>query len=87
MTNNNSEKRTAKEIKKWCVSYIAEILEIDPDEIETSVSFDRYGLDSSAAITLTGDLEEWSGLELDPTLMYDYPTIDALAKYLAQSNE
>lgn len=84
---NNLEKRTAKEIKNWCASYIGEILEIEPDEIDTAVPFDRYGLDSSAAITLTGDLEEWSGLELDPTLMYDYPTINALSEYLAQSNQ
>ena len=86
MEINNSEPRTVKEIKNWCVSYIAEILEVASNEIDTTVPFDRYGLDSSAAITLTGDLEEWSGLELDPTLMYDYPTIDTLAEYLAQSN-
>ena len=86
MEINNAEKRTGKEIKNWCVSYIAEILEVKPNEIDTTIPFDRYGLDSSAAITLTGDLEEWSGLELDPTLMYDYPTINALAEYLAQEN-
>ncbi len=33
---------------------------------------------------MTGDLEDWLGCELDPTLLYDYPTIDALAWHLAE---
>jgi acyl carrier protein len=35
------------------------------------------------AIGLTGDLEDWLGTRLDPTLLYDYPTVAALAKHLA----
>ncbi len=74
---------TAKEIQAWLVSYLAELLEIEPDEIDVTIPFDRYGLDSSAAVGLTGDLEDWLGSEIDPTLMYDYPTIQALANHVA----
>ncbi|MEL6606584.1 MAG: acyl carrier protein, partial [Cyanobacteria bacterium J06614_10] len=42
------------------------------------------GLDSSAAIGLTGDLEDWLGQSVDPTLLYDYPTVDALVAYLCE---
>ncbi|NEO73373.1 acyl carrier protein [Moorena sp. SIO3H5] len=73
----------AKEIKAWLVSYLAELLEIESDEIDVTIPFDRYGLDSSAAVGLTGDLEDWLGSDLDPTLMYDYPTIEALANHVA----
>jgi len=29
-------------------------------------------------------LEDWLGLTIDPTVVYDYPTIEALAKHLAE---
>ena len=84
-TENASRKQllTAVEIQAWIVSYLAELLEVDPDEINVSISFDRYGLDSSVAVGLTGDLENWMERKLDPTLLYDYPTIESLAQHLA----
>ncbi len=74
---------TTVAIQAWLVSYLAELLEIEPDEIDVRITFERYGLDSSAAVIMTGDLEEWLGYELDPTLIYDYPTIEALARHLS----
>jgi acyl carrier protein len=73
---------TASEIQDWLVARLAELLEIEPDEVEINITFDRYGLDSSAAIGLTGDLADWLGMEIEPTLLYDYPTVEALVKYL-----
>lgn len=81
--NSTADKVSVTEIEDWTVAYIADLLEIDPEEIDPALPFDRYGLDSSAAVGLTGDLEDWLGIEIDPTLLYDYPTIDSLAKYLA----
>jgi acyl-CoA synthetase (AMP-forming)/AMP-acid ligase II len=43
----------------------------------------HYGLDSSAAVGLTGDLEDWLETEIDPTLLYDYPTVEAIVKHLS----
>ncbi|WP_225225958.1 acyl carrier protein [Komarekiella delphini-convector] len=74
---------TASEIQAWIVSYVANLLEVDSDEIDVTIPFDRYGLDSSAAVGLTGDLEDWLGREIDPTLMYDYPTVQALVQHLS----
>ena len=74
---------TAAEIQDWLVSYVAELLEVDSEEIDVTIPFDRYGLDSSAAVGLTGDLEDWLGKEVDPTLLYDYPTVEALVQHLS----
>ena len=74
----------AAEIQAWIVSYLADLLEIEPDEVNVTIPFDRYGLDSSVAIGLTGDLEDWLSRKLDPTLLYDYPTIESLANHLAE---
>lgn len=72
-------------IQGWLVSYIAQLLEIDPKEVDVKASFDRYGLDSSATIGLTSDLENWLGGSIDPTITYDYPSIESLSKHLAGS--
>ncbi len=83
--NGDSTKKipTAPEIQDWMVSYLADLLETDPEEIDVTIPFDRYGLDSSAAVGMTGDLEDWLGTEIDPTLLYDYPTVEALVQHLS----
>ena len=77
---------TTAEILTWLVSYLVELWEIEPDEVDVTVPFDRYGLDSSAALSLTGDLQDWLGSELEPMLLYNYPTIEALSQHLAQKS-
>lgn len=77
-----SDCKSSEEVRIWIVGYLSNLLEIAADEIETDVPFDSYGLDSSAAIGLTGDLEDWIGREVDPTLLYDYPTVESLVNYL-----
>jgi acyl carrier protein len=74
---------SAAEIQSWIAAYLADLLEVDAEDVDISLPFDRYGLDSSVAIGLTGDLEDWLATRLDPTLLYDYPTVAALAKHLA----
>ena len=78
---------TASEIQTWIVSYLAELLEIDADELDVTLPFDSYGLDSAVAVGMTGDLEDWLGRKLDPTLLYDYPTVQSFAKHLAEELE
>ncbi|WP_193195495.1 acyl carrier protein [Nostoc sp. MG11] len=81
--NTSKQMPIPSEIQAWIVSYVANLLEVDSDEIDVTIPFDRYGLDSSAAVGLTGDLEDWLGQEIDPTLMYDYPTVQALVQHLS----
>ena len=76
---------TQKEVQTWIVNYVAELLEINPNRINVTIPFDRYGLDSSAAVGLAGDLEDWLERELDPTLLYDYPTIKTLSQHIVES--
>jgi acyl carrier protein len=50
--------------------------------VDEHQAFSALGLDSVAAVALSGDLEERFGLELDPTVMFEYPTLTALLDYL-----
>jgi acyl carrier protein len=75
---------TSEEIQNWLISYTADLLEMDSEEINPATPFASYGLDSSAMVVLSGDLQTWLEIELDPTLLYDYPTIEALGEYLVE---
>jgi acyl carrier protein len=73
----------ADTIQAWLVSKLSERLEIEPGEIDTREHFASYGLGSTEAASLTGELAEWLGRKLSPGLVYEYPTIESLARHLA----
>ena len=79
-----SLKVSTTEIKEWLISYLADLLEIEPEEVNVETTFARYGLDSSVAVVLTGDLADWLGKELELRLVWDYPTIASLAQHLSE---
>ncbi|MFO1432708.1 MAG: beta-ketoacyl synthase N-terminal-like domain-containing protein [Candidatus Competibacteraceae bacterium] len=76
--------RSRLAIQDWLVASISWLLKIAPDQINVRDPLAHYGLDSSTAVILSGDLETWLGRRLSPTLAYDYPSIQALAEYLAE---
>ncbi len=75
-----------EQICNWLIDRVAEHVGLSPLDIDSSIPFADYGLGSAEAVILSGDLERWLGRSLSPTLLWDYPTIDALATYLAYEN-
>jgi acyl carrier protein len=73
---------TKEAIEVWLISVLALSLKISADEIDTKQPFSRYGLDSSVAISITSELADWLGRELEPTIFWEYPSIEAVASYL-----
>lgn len=80
------EQSQKEEIQAWLVSYIAKLLEVKPDEVDVKVSFERYALESVDAADLTAELEAWLQQKISPTVMYNYPSIEALAEHLASES-
>lgn len=74
---------TREQISAFCVSSLANVLRISTDKVKTDAKFSRLGLDSAMMVYVQMELEEKLGLELSPDDFYDYPTIDELARYLA----
>ena len=83
-STEEQQNQAQADIEAWLVAYTAELLEIEPDRVDMTVEVDAYGLDSATLITLLGDLEQWLGCELETSVLFDYPSIEALARYLAQ---
>lgn len=77
--------RSAQEIEAWLVQEVAKRLKVNPQTIDVQAPLTRYGLDSLAAVEVSCELEIWLGRRLPPTVVYDYPTIEALAQHLSGS--
>ena len=76
--------KTQEQISKWIKIYLAEILEVKPEKIDENYEFERFGINSSAAVSLVGDLEEWLGFELSPSLFFEFNTITQVSTHLAK---
>ena len=74
---------SAAKIQDWLVIHVSHALKINAQRIDKRAPFAQYGMDSAQAISLSADLEDWLGRSIVPTVVYDYPTIEALAHYLA----
>lgn len=68
----------------WLTAWVARELEMPEAEFDPARSLMDYGLSSVAATMLVGDLEEHCGLELSPTLAWDYPTVNEIAAHAAE---
>jgi acyl carrier protein len=73
-----------EEIVDWCKTYIGKTLGLAPANISADAEFEALGFDSSAAVALVGEAEIWLSLDLEPAVLFEYPTISAFAKYLSE---
>jgi acyl transferase domain-containing protein/acyl carrier protein len=76
--------RTAEAIQDWLVARLCELLGIETSEIDVREPFASYGLGSTEMVILSGELADWLGQQLSPSIPYEYPTIEALARHLAR---
>ena len=82
MDEKHDNAPTAIEIQDWLAAKIAGLLQVGPEEIDIREDLDFYGLESVEAITLSGELSEWVGRDLSPTIVREHPTIVDIAAYL-----
>ncbi|MDF5730186.1 MAG: type I polyketide synthase, partial [Rhizonema sp. PD38] len=78
---NKQISHSIEAIEAWLISKIRAQL-ASSEEIDIRQPLVQYGLSSLAAVGISGDLQEWLGREISPTILYDYPTIESLAQYL-----
>lgn len=83
MALTDESKAAAEDIQRFLIDELARRMEVDSEFIDPRQPLERYGLDSLHAIRLAVELEERIGRKLPTTLLWDYPTIESLAHYLA----
>lgn len=77
---------TNQEITAWLRNKVSERLGINEIEIDNQQPLVEYGLSSINAVSLSGELQEWLRIDISPTIVYDYPSISALAKHLGEQH-
>jgi acyl-CoA synthetase (AMP-forming)/AMP-acid ligase II/acyl carrier protein len=78
--------RAAEQIEVWLLTWLVNRLAMDPAEAARDRPFADYGLDSLAAVELSGELEDEFKVPLPAVVAWNYPTPAALARYLAEQS-
>lgn len=76
---------TETELVDFFRKKISDELGIDLDEIDVDVEFINFGLDSVNAIFILQHIEKFIGADLNPLLLWDYPTIESFSRYIVST--
>ena len=77
-----SQHEELEQLRKWVLTRLSQHIGSPARTIDIRQPFARYGIDSLKAVRITGELEEYLGRTIAPTLLFDYPNVAALTRYL-----
>ena len=71
------------DVREGLAKRLAKLVGVEPTMIDMTRRFADFGLDSLRAVDLANNLELWLNRRVDPTVFWNYSTVDALALHLA----
>ncbi|MEO1682708.1 MAG: SDR family NAD(P)-dependent oxidoreductase [Cyanobacteria bacterium J06631_12] len=80
--SNLDIKEQIQAVETWLTHRIAQRLQLQPTDIARQEPLASYGLDSVQVVEISGELEAWLKRPVLPTIVYDFPTIEALSRQL-----
>ncbi len=87
-TPSSAETRASNDaIRSWLVARIATEIGLDEARVAVDQPVSEFGLGSRALVELVAGLSEHIGSELQPSLIFDHPTIEQLAEALGGNDE
>lgn len=78
-----SARPSVAELQRWLVDRVAATLRLPAAAVDVRAPLHGLGLDSMAAVALSGELEAHLGVQVPPTLVYDHPTLEQIARHFA----
>ena len=71
-----------RSILRWLTTRLAMYLEAPVHSIDTMVPLAELGVDSVYAVSLVGDVEAHFDIDVDATMIFDYPTLAHIAEFI-----
>ncbi|MGB7325903.1 MAG: AMP-binding protein [Rubripirellula sp.] len=71
------------ETQNWMSQWLVARAGVDPVDVALEKPFADYGLDSMTAVEMSGEIEDWSGVELTPMVAWNYPNTATLSEFIA----
>ncbi|OXY92217.1 type I polyketide synthase [Streptomyces diastatochromogenes] len=71
---------TSEGVRAWLASAVAEAAGTDPADVDPNRPLAEFGLGSRQLVTLAAELGTLTGRPLEPSLVFNHPTIDAVAQ-------
>jgi acyl carrier protein len=79
--------RSREDIEAWLAREIGQVIDIPESEVERHRNILELGVGSRTVVRLSGRLQKWLGIKLPPTILFEYPTVEALAEHLSGEGE
>jgi len=92
ITNNNvsvvhSDNHSKKDIKNIIIKVLSNSLQIDSTEFELHTPYVDFGVDSILAVEIIKRLNKELDIQLKPTDLFSFPTINQLTNHLESNND
>ncbi|MEE3507579.1 MULTISPECIES: acyl carrier protein [unclassified Pseudomonas] len=71
-------------VKAWLSDYLSREHSIDPGQVRLKTTFSELGIDSATGVALMLDVGQWLGIEIEPTVIFDYPTVELFCTYVEE---
>ncbi|KAJ1609193.1 type I fatty acid synthase, partial [Cryptosporidium canis] len=83
MTDNEKNEPNLDEIKIKIIEFAAQVLGITQKDLDLDAPLHEYGIDSMGAVRLSEMMNDEFGVELDSTLLFNYPTVIEIVDFVA----
>ncbi|WP_157882434.1 type I polyketide synthase, partial [Streptomyces silvensis] len=77
--------RAPDAVEAWLTARVAERLGLTRAAVDPALPLASLGLDSKQAVAVLAELSARTGREIPPTVVFDHPTIRAIAAHLART--
>ncbi|GAA3873106.1 acyl carrier protein [Streptomyces sedi] len=81
-TAEATDDRSAAGVGDWLTRQIADFAEVPADSVAADRPLTEYGIDSVSGLAICARIEDHYDLDIDPTLLWDAPTVEALTDLL-----
>lgn len=85
-TNSNNKRISSQDTINWLRQFFSSELRIPIDQLQNDILFHDYGVDSIRIAELVQKMEENFHIQLNPSIILEYPTLKSLASYIEETS-